>query len=206
VADEPTGNLDSRTSVEIMALFQELGRSGITLLLVTHEADIARYASRVVVMHDGRVRSDERQIRCRPNSIQPSQRLHHESIASAAGRGARALAQQDALVLTTLGVIIGVSAVIAMVAIGEGAKARVEEAFASMGSNLLVVLSGSTSASGAHGGFGSMPTLTWDDLKAIRSEASAVRYASPQLRSNQQSSVKTKTGRPRSMASRPSIS
>jgi putative ABC transport system permease protein len=88
--------------------------------------------------------------------------------------------------LTTLGVIIGVSAVIAMVAIGEGAKARVEEAFASMGSNLLVVLSGTTSASGAHGGFGSMPTLTWDDLKAIRSEASAVRYASPQLRSNQQ--------------------
>ena len=88
--------------------------------------------------------------------------------------------------LTTLGVIIGVSAVIAMVAIGEGAKARVEEAFASMGSNLLVVLSGTTTASGAHGGFGSMPTLTWDDLKAIRSEASAVRYASPQLRSNQQ--------------------
>ena len=88
--------------------------------------------------------------------------------------------------LTTLGVIIGVSAVIAMVAIGEGAKARVEESFASMGSNLLVVLSGTTTASGAHGGFGSMPTLTWDDLKAIRAEASAVRYASPQLRTTQQ--------------------
>ena len=61
VADEPTGNLDSRTSVEIMALFQELGRSGITLLLVTHEPDIARYASRVVGMRDGRVQSDRRQ-------------------------------------------------------------------------------------------------------------------------------------------------
>jgi putative ABC transport system ATP-binding protein len=61
VADEPTGNLDSRTSIEIMALFQELGRSGITLLLVTHESDISRYASRVVVMRDGRVQSDERQ-------------------------------------------------------------------------------------------------------------------------------------------------
>jgi putative ABC transport system ATP-binding protein len=61
VADEPTGNLDSRTSIEIMALFQELGRSGITLLLVTHESDIARYASRVVVMRDGRVQTDERQ-------------------------------------------------------------------------------------------------------------------------------------------------
>jgi putative ABC transport system ATP-binding protein len=61
VADEPTGNLDSRTSVEIMALFQELGRSGITLLLVTHEPDIASYASRVVVMRDGLVQTDRRQ-------------------------------------------------------------------------------------------------------------------------------------------------
>jgi putative ABC transport system permease protein len=86
--------------------------------------------------------------------------------------------------LTTLGVIIGVSAVIAMVAIGEGAKARVAEAFSSMGSNILIVLSGSTTAGGARGGFGTMPTLTWEDLKAIRTEASAVRYASPQLRTN----------------------
>jgi putative ABC transport system ATP-binding protein len=61
VADEPTGNLDSRTSVEIMALFQALGKSGITLLLVTHEPDIARYASRVVVMRDGLIQSDRRQ-------------------------------------------------------------------------------------------------------------------------------------------------
>ena len=86
--------------------------------------------------------------------------------------------------LTTLGVIIGVSAVIAMVAIGEGAKARVAESFASMGSNILIVLSGSTTSGGARGGFGSMPTLTWDDLKAIRAECSAVRYAAPQLRSS----------------------
>jgi len=61
LADEPTGNLDSRTSVEVMALFQELGRGGITVALVTHEADIAQYASRVVVMRDGRVVSDRRQ-------------------------------------------------------------------------------------------------------------------------------------------------
>jgi putative ABC transport system permease protein len=86
--------------------------------------------------------------------------------------------------LTTLGIIIGVGAVIAMVAIGEGAKARVAEAFSSMGSNILIVLSGSTTSGGARGGFGSMPTLTWEDLKAIRAEASAVRYATPQLRAN----------------------
>jgi putative ABC transport system permease protein len=86
--------------------------------------------------------------------------------------------------LTTLGIIIGVAAVIAMVAIGEGAKARVADAFASMGSNILIVLSGSTTSGGMRGGFGSMPTLTWEDVKAIRSEASAVRYVTPQLRSN----------------------
>ena len=61
LADEPTGNLDSRTSVEIMALFQELGRSGITVVLVTHEPDVAAFASRVVTMRDGRVVSDHRQ-------------------------------------------------------------------------------------------------------------------------------------------------
>jgi putative ABC transport system ATP-binding protein len=60
LADEPTGNLDSRTSNEIMTLFQELWRSGITILVVTHEPDIAAYASRVIVMKDGRILSDRR--------------------------------------------------------------------------------------------------------------------------------------------------
>ncbi len=61
LADEPTGNLDTRTSEEIMALFQDLGRSGMTVVLVTHENDIARYAARVLVMRDGQVVTDERQ-------------------------------------------------------------------------------------------------------------------------------------------------
>lgn len=87
--------------------------------------------------------------------------------------------------LTTLGIIIGVGAVIAMMAIGAGAKAQVEAAFAAMGTNLLIVLPGSTSSGGSFGGFGSMPTLTWDDLAAIRNEISAVKAAAPSLRSNQ---------------------
>jgi putative ABC transport system ATP-binding protein len=59
LADEPTGNLDSRTSVEVMEIFQRLNREqGITLVLVTHEPDIAEYASRVVVFKDGRIKSD----------------------------------------------------------------------------------------------------------------------------------------------------
>ncbi len=60
LADEPTGNLDTHTSVELMALLQELGRGGITVILVTHEADVAEYASRLVVLRDGLVKSDER--------------------------------------------------------------------------------------------------------------------------------------------------
>jgi putative ABC transport system ATP-binding protein len=61
LADEPTGNLDSETSIEMMTLFQELWRGGITVILVTHEPDIATYAGRVIDMKDGRVRLDRRQ-------------------------------------------------------------------------------------------------------------------------------------------------
>jgi putative ABC transport system permease protein len=82
--------------------------------------------------------------------------------------------------LTALGVIIGVASVISMVAVGEGAKARVASVFSGMGTNLLIVLSGSTSAGGVMGGFGSMPTLTWDDLRAIQTQAPAVKAAAPQ--------------------------
>jgi putative ABC transport system ATP-binding protein len=60
LADEPTGNLDSVTSIEVMVLLQALWRSGITIILVTHEPDIAAFASRVIMMKDGRVRSDLR--------------------------------------------------------------------------------------------------------------------------------------------------
>jgi putative ABC transport system ATP-binding protein len=58
LADEPTGNLDTRTSLEIMALLQRLNRRGITIVLVTHERDIAHFAGRIITFRDGRVRSD----------------------------------------------------------------------------------------------------------------------------------------------------
>jgi putative ABC transport system permease protein len=84
--------------------------------------------------------------------------------------------------LTALGIVIGVSAVIAMVAIGDGAKARVQQTFEAMGANLLIILPGTSTSGGSHGGFGSQPTLTWDDLKAIQTEVPSVRFAAPLLR------------------------
>ena len=58
LADEPTGNLDSRTSIEVMALFQALNDQGITVILVTHEHDVAQYAKRIIEMRDGQIRKD----------------------------------------------------------------------------------------------------------------------------------------------------
>jgi putative ABC transport system permease protein len=88
--------------------------------------------------------------------------------------------------LTLLGVMIGVFAVIAMVAAGDGAKARVQQLFASMGSNMLVVLPGAAVQGGVTEGFGSKATLTWDDLKAIRNDVPSVRYAAALLQTNGQ--------------------
>lgn len=87
--------------------------------------------------------------------------------------------------LTTLGIIIGVAAVIAMMAIGAGAKKQVEDAFTAMGTNLLVLMPGSTNSGGVRGGFGSASTLTYDDVEAIRAQVPSVKAAAPQLRSSQ---------------------
>jgi putative ABC transport system permease protein len=83
--------------------------------------------------------------------------------------------------LTMLGIIIGVGAVVAMIAVGSGAKQRISEQIASMGSNLLIVLSGSSTSGGLRFGSGTVPTLTVDDAKAILTEIPAVRYVAPTL-------------------------
>jgi len=72
LADEPTGNLDSRTSVEVMGIFQELNAKGITIILVTHEPDIAQFAKRHIVFRDGRIKSDR---------VNPSPRVASEVLA-----------------------------------------------------------------------------------------------------------------------------
>src|ERR1022692_5285171 len=88
--------------------------------------------------------------------------------------------------LTMLGIIIGVAAVIAMVAVGSGAEKRIKEQIASIGSNLIVVLSGSITSSGIRMGTGNAQTLSEDDARALARECPAVALAAPSVRAGQQ--------------------
>lgn len=83
--------------------------------------------------------------------------------------------------LTTLGIVIGVAAVISMSAIGAGARAKVAEAFQSMGSNMLMAFSGSSRQGGMRGGAGSQPSLTWNDMEDIREQVDGVKYVAPMM-------------------------
>jgi macrolide transport system ATP-binding/permease protein len=208
MADEPTGNLDSNTSLEIMATLQKLNRDqGLTIILVTHDAELATFAARVVTLRDGLMISDKRQTarQAAPGAIdspapaapshqtppdEPAQtppsnyaaargpQAHHKLVESDAApltfalmalrAAARALARNKLRsILTMLGIFIGVAALIAMVAVGQGANEAVEEQIASLGTNLLIVMPGATTANGVRAGFGSVSTLTTGDAEAI---------------------------------------
>ena len=186
LADEPTGNLDTKTSHEIMATLTTLNRKqGVTVIVVTHEADIAAYADRVLTMRDGEIVADVRKPReaepraaaaMAPARTAASQRqgaalAFARMIVAAAVQAIRRNMMRSAL--TTLGVFIGVAALIAMVAVGQGANDAVRKQIESLGTNLVVVLPGARTAGGMRGGFGSASTLTTTDAQAIRREASA---------------------------------
>jgi macrolide transport system ATP-binding/permease protein len=192
LADEPTGNLDTRTSNEIMKTLAALNREqGVTIIVVTHEADIAAYADRVLTMRDGQIVADERKPKCarRPAPGSSSAvaigtaRGFYGGLSRASGAFAVMVATASAQAiwrnrmrsaLTMLGVFIGVAALIAMVSVGQGANAAVRKQIERLGTNLVVVVPGATTAGGARGGFGSATTLTVADARAILREAPAV--------------------------------
>ena len=164
LADEPTGNLDTRTSHEIMETLAALNREqGVTIVLVTHEPDIAAYADRVVTMRDGEIvvrrarkptagrgaaqpaptwrcpsARDRRSRRSAPAPFWAFGLMILAAAVQAIGRNKMRSA------LTMLGVFIGVAALIAMVAVGQGANEAVRKQIESLGTNLLVVLPGAT--------------------------------------------------------------
>ena len=194
LADEPTGNLDSVTSSEIMTTLQRLNRErGLTVVLVTHDSEVAHYADRVVTVRDGLIVSDQRQRPQHTKSPGPLETIRSNqppSIAATA-RGESAASQRFGIMalraagralarnklrsaLTMLGIFIGVAALIAMVAVGQGANQAVQEQIASLGTNLLIVMPGAVTSSGVRAGFGSRSTLTAADGEAIPKEDPAI--------------------------------
>ena len=185
LADEPTGALDSRTSLEIMALFQDLNASGMTVVLVTHEPDVARFARRVLRFLDGRLVGDvTRRPRMPARSSRGAGRVM--KLGALLRIALRALAANKLRsALTMLGIIIGVAAVIVMIAVGAGAQARVAEQIRALGSNLLLILSGARTQGGVRLSVGSTYTITEDDAIAINREIPEA-IAAPALRGGAQ--------------------
>src|SRR5271165_950212 len=199
LADEPTGNLDTRTSHEIIDIIRRLNREqGVTVIVVTHEPDIAAYADRVIVMRDGRILTDEHQVAVvTPDQAKTSAAPTVSASGGlapppASGSGLRlaflsmilsaslqALARNKLRsALTMLGVFIGVAALIAMEAVGDGASAAVKKQLESLGTNMVVVQPGATTAGGVRAGAGSASTLTVVDAETILRDDPSVQRVS----------------------------
>ena len=173
LADEPTGNLDTASQQEIMEVLKQLNRQGITIVIVTHEEEIAREAQRRIRMRDGVIQSDDRtDSNPRPSSpgpnIRPPDRWHPREIGEHLRQGLRALANNKVrTALSMLGILIGVAAVVTMLALGRGAQKAIETQLASLGSNLLVLRQGAARVGGVAQEVGVTTRLTIDDVAAI---------------------------------------
>ncbi|MDO8672214.1 MAG: ABC transporter permease, partial [Dehalococcoidia bacterium] len=192
MADEPTGNLDTQTSREIMAIFQRLNRKhGITVVFVTHEPDIAAYTRRIIRFQDGLLVSDEpvanpvqaETVLDTTPEPEPSDEAEYSSgsffkLPEGLRVALRALAANKLRTsLTTLGIVIGVSAVVALMSVGQGAQAAITGQIQSMGTNLLYITPGAAREGGVQQGAGTVATLTLEDAIAITEDASALGVA-----------------------------
>ena len=146
LADEPTGALDSQGGKEVMAILVKLHGQGHTIIVVTHDSDIADYAHRIVRITDGRIISDERQQKAEEGNPTPAGQTTLDAKPGEAVLGeALKMALRSLLhnrlrtALTMLGIIIGVASVVALMAIGNGAKQDVLERIQAMGTDLLTI-------------------------------------------------------------------
>jgi macrolide transport system ATP-binding/permease protein len=146
LADEPTGALDSQGGKEVMAILEKLHGQGHTIIVVTHDSDIAAYAHRIVRITDGRITSDEQQQKADAGNTAQTGETGKDATPGTAVLGeALKMALRSLLhnrmrtALTMLGIIIGVASVVALMAIGNGAKQDVLERIQAMGTDLLTI-------------------------------------------------------------------
>jgi macrolide transport system ATP-binding/permease protein len=155
LADEPTGALDSRSGQEVMALLAELHRTGRTILLITHDSQIAAHADRVINIHDGLITDDS--ATGKENLLQSDYSFNSSGkadvfadIGEAVKTAMRALrVNLFRTALTLLGIIIGVAAVVTMLAVGQGSQQEVLAQIKAMGTNLLSIRPGAPGLRGS---------------------------------------------------------
>lgn len=208
LADEPTGNLDSVSEKEIMKALKELNDQGITVVMVTHEDEIGAQAKRLIRMRDGAMQSDERlrpinaknlsalpqrdpNTQAEPSDLllPPPKNTSPETPSSSFGfkelgghfqQGFKSLAgNKIRTALSMLGILIGVAAVIAMLALGTGAQRAIEKQLSSLGSNLLVLRSGGMRRGGVAQQAGEGTRLTRDDANAIKNQVPFIHNVGP---------------------------
>jgi len=208
-ADEPTGNLDSKSKEEIIAILKDLNEKGKTIIIVTHENEMAIHAKRVIRMFDGKVISDVKQgvvpkpsaesgtpaFPIKPGAEESQTDQIIDVVLSKHERKAREIQFLEYLLqavqamishkmrsfLSILGILIGVAAVIAMLAVGTGAKESIEKQLASLGSNLILVMPGSSRIHGVSSGAGGVTRFTFGDAAAIEKITDEVKRVSPSV-------------------------
>ncbi len=195
LADEPTGNLDSASQAEVMRVLEGLNARGITIVLVTHEEEVARHARRILRMRDGSILCDEirpaaaKAVVCsaNPDGVVPPRMLatglNAREFFEYFRQGLRALAVNKVrTALSMLGILIGVAAVVAMLALGRGAQQAIEQQLASLGSNMLVLRPGAVRVGGVTQEAGAVTRLTAQDAMSLKSSIPLIKDISPWVR------------------------